>query len=79
MIVDWILALSIPALALASLGSANLFRGVVLFLSFGVLIAIAWARLGAVDVALAEVALGSGFTAALLVAARRWIGDDGGA
>ncbi|WP_203336223.1 hydrogenase subunit MbhD domain-containing protein [Nocardioides limicola] len=40
---------------------------VVMFLVFGVLLAIAWTRLGAPDVALAEAAIGAGVTSALLI------------
>jgi multisubunit Na+/H+ antiporter MnhB subunit len=40
---------------------------VVMFLVFGVLLAVVWARLGAPDVALAEAAIGAGVTSALLL------------
>jgi len=46
---------------------ADLFRGVVLFIVFGLLMALAWARLGAPDIALAEAAIGAGLTGALLL------------
>jgi energy-converting hydrogenase B subunit D len=41
----------------------------VLFIAFGLLMALAWVRLGAPDVALAEAAIGAGLTGALLMAA----------
>lgn len=46
---------------------AGLFRAVVLFIAFGLLLAIAWVRLRAPDVALAEAAIGAGVTGALLL------------
>ena len=42
---------------------------VVLFIAFGLVLALVWARLYAVDVALAEMAIGAGVTGALLLAA----------
>lgn len=53
--------------AARALTVANLFRGVVLFIVFGLLMALAWARLGAPDIALAEAAIGAGLTGALLL------------
>jgi energy-converting hydrogenase B subunit D len=43
------------------------FHAVVLFIVFGLLMALAWARLGAPDIALAEAAIGAGLTGALLL------------
>jgi len=45
----------------------DLFRTVVMFIVFGLLLALAWARLGAPDIALAEAAIGAGLTGALLL------------
>ncbi len=45
----------------------DLFRAVVLFIVFGLLMALAWARLGAPDLALAEAAIGAGLSGALLL------------
>lgn len=53
--------------AARALTVADLFRGVVLFIVFGLLMALAWARLGAPDLALAEAAIGAGLTGALLL------------
>ncbi len=47
--------------------SGGLFRAVVLFIAFGLLLALAWVRLSAPDVALAEAAIGAGVTGALLL------------
>lgn len=51
----------------AALASRELFRSIVLFIAFGMLLAIAWVRLAAPDVALAEAAIGAGLTGALLL------------
>lgn len=63
-------------LAWRSLNDRDLFRAVIKFIVLGLLIAVAWVRLRAPDVALAEAAVGSGLTGALLLSAhlrlRRW-------
>lgn len=56
-------------LAWQVLASPQLFRAVVMFVAFGMLMALAWVRLNAPDIALAEVAIGAGLTGALLLAA----------
>lgn len=47
----------------------RLTEAVVLFVSVGLLLSLAWMRLGAPDVALAEAAIGAGLTGALLMSA----------
>jgi multisubunit Na+/H+ antiporter MnhB subunit len=59
----------ILAAAVAAVSGRDLFSGVVFFIVYGVLIAIAWLRLGAIDVAMAEAAVGAGLTGVLLVGA----------
>ena len=49
----------------------GLLRSVILFMVFGLLMAVVWARLGAPDLALAEAAIGAGITGALLLSACR--------
>jgi len=66
---DTVLALAMLAFAQQALASPDLFRAVVLFIVFGLSVALAWARLEALDVALAEVAVGAGLTGALLLSA----------
>jgi len=66
---DWVLVLIIGVLAWRSLNDQDLFRGVIEFIAFGLLIAVAWVRLRAPDVALAEAAVGSGLTGALILSA----------
>lgn len=58
------------------LASTDLFKAVVLFIAFGLLLALAWARLGAPDVALAEAAIGAGITGALLLVALGRLGPE---
>jgi len=66
---DCLLALLLLWLAWRTLSTRALFRAVVLFIAFGLVLALIWARLYAVDVALAEMAIGAGVTGALLLAA----------
>ena len=66
---DWILLLVIVVLAWRSLNDRDLFRAVIKFIALGLLIAVAWVRLRAPDVALAEAAVGSGLTGALILSA----------
>jgi multisubunit Na+/H+ antiporter MnhB subunit len=55
--------------ALATVAGRGLFRAIVFFVVYGVLLAITWVRLGAVDVALAEAAIGAGLTGVLFLGA----------
>jgi multisubunit Na+/H+ antiporter MnhB subunit len=67
---DLLLALSLVGFAAVLLNVPDLFEAIVLFIVFGLLMAVTWGRLGAVDVALAEAAIGAGITGALLLNAR---------
>ena len=53
----------------ASVAGHGVFRAVIFFITYGLLLAIGWARLGAYDVALAEAAISAGLTGVLLLAA----------
>lgn len=66
---DAVLGLGLLWLAWRTLNSSDLFKAIVLFISFGLLMALAWVRLNAPDIALAEAAIGAGLTGALLLAA----------
>ena len=66
---DCLLGLGLLWLAWRALACPDLFKAIVLFISFGLLMALAWVRLDAPDVALAEAAIGAGLTGALLLAA----------
>jgi uncharacterized MnhB-related membrane protein len=50
-----------------ALAGMDLFKSVALFIVFGLLMALAWMRLDAPDLALAEAAIGAGLTGALLL------------
>jgi len=66
---DVVLGLTLVWLAWQTLSSLDLFRAIVLFIAFGLLMALAWVRLDAPDVALAEATIGAGLTGALLLSA----------
>ncbi|MFN3331630.1 MAG: Na(+)/H(+) antiporter subunit B [Caldilinea sp.] len=66
-IFDITLVVILLACAWLALTTPDLLRAVVLFIAFGLLAALAWVRLQAPDVALAEAAVGSGLTGALLL------------
>jgi uncharacterized MnhB-related membrane protein len=68
-IFDGLLCIVLLWVGWQSLSSTDLFKAIVLFITFGLLMAISWVRLNAIDVAIAEVAIGAGLTGALLLAA----------
>jgi multisubunit Na+/H+ antiporter MnhB subunit len=83
---DALIVVTMVAVALRALFARELFTGVVLYIVFGLLMSLAWVRLRAPDIALAEAAIGAGLTGALLImaaahssrgAARRWGGARG--
>jgi multisubunit Na+/H+ antiporter MnhB subunit len=64
-----ILGLLICAVALGAILARDLWASIVFYIVYGALLAIAWVRLGSVDVALAEAAIGAGLTGILLIGA----------
>lgn len=68
---DTLLSLSLVGLAVATLTRREPRQAVILFIAFGLLLALVWARLRAPDVALAEAAIGAGLGGALMLAAAR--------
>lgn len=64
---DLLLCLAMLWSAIQALSVSDLFRAVVLYIVFGLLMALAWGRLGAPDIALAEAAIGAGLSGALLL------------
>jgi uncharacterized MnhB-related membrane protein len=64
---DLLLAASLLWSAWRALGTPVLGQAIVLFIVFGLLMALAWARLAAPDIGLAEAAIGAGLTGALLL------------
>lgn len=76
-LLDGLLILALVVTAAAALWSTDLFRAVVVFMAFGVLMAVAWVRLQAPDIALAEAAIGAGLTGVLLLDAVSHFGRGG--
>ncbi len=66
---DVALAAALTGLAWGALNSTDLFKAIILFIAFGLAMALAWVRLDAPDIALAEAAIGAGVTGALLLSA----------
>ena len=64
---DLLLVLALLWSGWCTLTTARLDRAIVLFMAFGLLMALAWARLAAPDIGLAEAAIGAGLTGALLL------------
>lgn len=64
---DAFLCLLLVGVALGAVGARDLFAAIMFFVVYGLFIAVAWVRLDAVDVALAEAAIGSGLTGVLLI------------
>ena len=71
LVLDLVLAGLLVFLAWRLLTLSDLFKATVLFIVFGVLLSLAWVRLNAPDVALAEAAIGAGVTGALVLDALR--------
>lgn len=73
---DGALGVLILTLGAAALYARTLYTAIVLYIVFGLLLALAWARLGAPDLALAEAAIGAGLTGVLMLAALARLGAD---
>ena len=71
---DASIGLGLLWLAWRALACPDLFKAIVLFVAFGLFMALAWVRLAAPDIALAEAAIGAGLTGALLMAALARLG-----
>jgi len=67
---DLALCALILGVGLATVAGRGVFRAVIFFITYGLLLAIGWARLGAIDVALAEATISAGLTGVLLLAAQ---------
>ncbi|MDW8173591.1 MAG: DUF4040 domain-containing protein [Anaerolineae bacterium] len=67
MLLDVTLLVILIVSAWLALSTPDLQRAVIIFIAFGLLVALAWVRLQAPDVAIAEAAVGSGLTGALLI------------
>lgn len=75
---DTMLCIGLLWLAWRIVSTATLFRSVVLFMVFGLLMAVTWVRLSAPDVALAEAVIGAGIAGALLLGACKAMLSDPG-
>ena len=64
---DGTLTLTLVVLGWGAVAAPDPFTGIVRYITFGLMAALAWARLGAPDLALAEAAIGAGLTGALLL------------
>jgi uncharacterized MnhB-related membrane protein len=64
---DILLVATLIWIAIRAIVEVKLFKSVVLFIAFGLLVALAWVRLSAPDIALAEAAIGAGVTGALFL------------
>jgi len=69
LVFDSVLVIVLIWLGWRAVTDRDLLRSVVQFIIMGLLMAVAWVRLGAPDVALAEAAVGSGLTGALILSA----------
>ncbi|WGZ94078.1 MAG: DUF4040 domain-containing protein [Candidatus Thiothrix putei] len=70
-ILDLLLVAVLLLLAMAAVLSSDRRRSMMLFIVFGLVLALVWARLHAPDIALAEAAIGAGLGGALLMATLR--------
>lgn len=64
---DIVLCGTLVWLAMQALLTRDLFKATVMYIVFGLVLALVWARLEAPDLALAEAAIGAGLTGALLL------------
>ncbi|MFN4143765.1 hydrogenase subunit MbhD domain-containing protein [Aestuariivirga sp.] len=76
LVFDGLLAALVLAAGAWSIMARQMMTAVIVFITYGVLLSLAWVRLGAVDVALTEAAIGSGVTGMLLIGAAGKLGSD---
>lgn len=75
LLLDGLLVLLTLLVGALALYHRRVFACAVLFIVYGLLLALAWLRLAAPDVALAEAAIGAGVTGALLIATLARLAD----
>lgn len=66
---DIALSLVVAVTAFCAVTGRDMLRSIAFYIAYGVMIALCWLRLGSVDVALAEAAIGAGLTGVLLIGA----------
>jgi len=74
---DILVAFSLVAIAWRIMRAPGHFQAVVLFITFGLLLSLAWARLNSPDIALAEAAVGAGLAGVLLLDTLRAVAQPG--
>ncbi len=74
-LLDGVLAVTLVWLGWRVLSITDLFKAVVLFIAFGLLMALTWVRLEAADIALAEAAIGAGLTGVLFLTTLSHLGS----
>jgi multisubunit Na+/H+ antiporter MnhB subunit len=67
LLLDLVLALAVLGTALWTLAARSAFAAVIGFVATGLLLTLVWVRLGAVDVALTEAAIGAGATGVIIL------------
>ncbi len=78
MVVDIVIGAIIALFAWRCLMLERSLHAILYFIAFGLLVAIAWVRLGAPDVAIAEAAIGAGLTGAMFLTTLRRINHSSG-
>tara|TARA_R110000787_G_scaffold79675_2_gene174050 strand:- start:1130 stop:1417 length:288 start_codon:yes stop_codon:yes gene_type:complete len=74
--IDILLCVAVLVIASSMFLVKQSFTAIVLFISLGLVITLCWIQLNAIDVAIAEAAIGAGLTGAMLLAAWRKLSTD---
>ncbi|AOW75576.1 hypothetical protein A3Q34_00960 [Colwellia sp. PAMC 20917] len=74
--IDILLCLCVLVIAGSMFLVKQSFTAIVLFISLGLVITLCWIQLNAIDVAIAEAAIGAGLTGAMLLASWRKLSID---
>lgn len=76
LLIDILLCLCVLLVASSMFLVKQSFTAIVLFISLGLVITLCWIQLNAIDVAIAEAAIGAGLTGAMLLASWRKLSTD---
>lgn len=74
--IDFLLCCCVLVIACSIFLVKQSFTAIVLFISLGLVITLCWIQLNAIDVAIAEAAIGAGLTGAMLLASWRKLSTD---
>lgn len=77
--VDILLCVCVLVIASSMFLVKQSFTAIVLFISLGLVITLCWIQLNAIDVAIAEAAIGAGLTGAMLIASWRKLSTENSA